>query len=261
GLVLPSTANAYQITVTTASTCQWTVQKTGDWYTLGTTSGAGNGSVALNVTANTTAVPRSGRVTIGGNTLHFVQKSATIAQQYLDVPTTHPFFDYIALLRLNNVPDTCEPNTYCPETSITRASMSIFLARTLFGGDNFTFPETPYFTDVPATHPQFRFIQKLREIGVTAGCTATRYCPDDPVTRGQMAAFLVRARLGIRFDQLFPFSPVQRFQDVAPSNIFFSYVQKLGELGITTGCTATQFCGDDVNSRGQMGAFVGRGFF
>jgi hypothetical protein len=262
GLVLPSTAMAYQITVSTAATCQWTVTKTGDWFTLGnTTSGTGNGSVAINVLANTTAVPRSGRVTIGGNTLHFVQKSATITQQYVDVPTTHPFFDYIALLRLNNVPDTCEVNTYCPETSITRSSMAIFLARTLFGGDNFTFPETPYFTDVPATHPQFRYIQKLREIGVTAGCTATRYCPDDPVTRGQMAAFLVRARLGIRFDQTFPFSPIQRFQDVLPENIFFSYVQKLGELGITTGCTATQFCGDDVNSRGQMGAFVGRGFF
>ncbi|MCS7026152.1 MAG: S-layer homology domain-containing protein [Bryobacteraceae bacterium] len=261
GLVLPPAAAAYQINVTAAPGCQWTVQRRGDWLTLGTTSGAGNGSVAFNVTANTTAVPRTARVIIAGIVLHFVQKSPTLTQQYLDVPATHPFFDYIALLRLNNIPDTCEANAYCPETSITRSSMALFLVRTLLGSDNFTFPETPYFTDVPATHPYFRYIQKLRELGVTAGCTTTRFCPDDPVTRGQMAAFLVRARLGVRFDQSFPFSPVQRFQDVTPANIFFSYIQKLGELGLTTGCTPTQFCGDDVNSRGQMAAFLARGFF
>lgn len=53
----------------------------------------------------------------------------------------------------------------------------------------------PYFSDVPATHPFFAQIQRVKEMGITNGCAVDplRFCPDDPVNRGQMAAFLVRA--------------------------------------------------------------------
>jgi S-layer homology domain len=54
-------------------------------------------------------------------------------------------------------------------------------------------PTTPFFTDVPSTHPFFPFIQKLRELAITSGCAGTQYCPDSPTTRGQMAVFLIRA--------------------------------------------------------------------
>ena len=36
-------------------------------------------------------------------------------------------------------------------------------------------------------------IETLYDHGITSGCTVDKFCPDDPVTRGQMAAFLVRA--------------------------------------------------------------------
>jgi hypothetical protein len=72
-------------------------------------------------------------------------------------------------------------------TFIIRAKM-----RNLFG-DAFSYPATPYFTDVPATSSNFRFIQKLREFGFTIGCTATEFCPTSPVTREQLAVFTVRA--------------------------------------------------------------------
>jgi len=36
-------------------------------------------------------------------------------------------------------------------------------------------------------------IEALVASGVTSGCRATSYCPDAPVTREQMAAFLIRA--------------------------------------------------------------------
>ena len=38
-----------------------------------------------------------------------------------------------------------------------------------------------------------RFIEELAREGITSGCGATTYCPDDPVTRAEMAVFLVRA--------------------------------------------------------------------
>ena len=62
-------------------------------------------------------------------------------------------------------------------------------------GETFTSPATPYFTDVPANQTFFRYIQKLRQLGVTTGCTANTYCINDPTTRGQMAVFLARAYL------------------------------------------------------------------
>jgi hypothetical protein len=51
------------------------------------------------------------------------------------------------------------------------------------------------FTDVPATNTFVNDIEWLADAGVTRGCNPpqnTRYCPDDTVTRGQMAAFLKR---------------------------------------------------------------------
>jgi hypothetical protein len=41
----------------------------------------------------------------------------------------------------------------------------------------------------------YSFIQKMRELAITSGCTATTYCPDNPTTRGQMAVFIIRAFL------------------------------------------------------------------
>lgn len=57
---------------------------------------------------------------------------------------------------------------------------------------------TPYFDDVPETHPFFAQIQRMKERGITQGCSADppRFCPDDNVTRAQLAAFLIRATEG-----------------------------------------------------------------
>jgi hypothetical protein len=58
-----------------------------------------------------------------------------------------------------------------------------------------TFP-----TDVPTSSPIFRFVEALAASGVTGGCGPGTYCPDQPVTRGQMAVFLAVA-LGMGFTQ------------------------------------------------------------
>jgi hypothetical protein len=59
-------------------------------------------------------------------------------------------------------------------------------------------PGTATFTDVPTTHVFFRFVEALARAGITSGCTATQYCPGQPVTRGEMAAFLSTA-LGLHW--------------------------------------------------------------
>jgi hypothetical protein len=54
-------------------------------------------------------------------------------------------------------------------------------------------PPTPTFNDVPTTHPFFQFIEALAASGITAGCGNGNFCPDAPLTRGQMAVFLGKA--------------------------------------------------------------------
>ena len=56
----------------------------------------------------------------------------------------------------------------------------------------------PTFNDVPTNHPFFRYIEALSKSGITGGCGSGNYCPDDPVTRGQMAVSLAKA-LGLAF--------------------------------------------------------------
>lgn len=49
------------------------------------------------------------------------------------------------------------------------------------------------FDDVPAGHPHEAGIGYVSTKGITQGCDADSYCPQDPLTRGQMATFLFRA--------------------------------------------------------------------
>jgi len=59
-------------------------------------------------------------------------------------------------------------------------------------------PQSATFGDVSTAHPQHRFIEALVAAGITAGCGGGNYCPDTPITRGQMAVFLSTA-LGLHW--------------------------------------------------------------
>jgi len=59
-------------------------------------------------------------------------------------------------------------------------------------------PGAATFGDVPASHPFFQFVEALAASGVTGGCGGGNYCPDAPLTRGQMAVFLAKA-LGLQW--------------------------------------------------------------
>jgi hypothetical protein len=60
-------------------------------------------------------------------------------------------------------------------------------------------PGNATFGDVPTNHPFYQFVEALAASGITGGCGNGNYCPDNPVTRGQMAVFLAKA-LGLQFE-------------------------------------------------------------
>lgn len=80
----------------------------------------------------------------------------------------------------------------------TPGNTAIRMARLLWERQVSPAPASATFGDVPSNHPFFQFIEALADSGITAGCGSGNYCPDTPVTRGQMAVFLAKA-LGLHW--------------------------------------------------------------
>jgi hypothetical protein len=74
--------------------------------------------------------------------------------------------------------------------------MAAFIVRGLYG-ETFSYNTTPYFTDVPASHGSFKYIQKVTEEGIASGYSDGTYRPSQNVNRAQMAVFIGRAFLGM----------------------------------------------------------------
>jgi hypothetical protein len=149
----------------------------------------------------------------------------------------------------------CDPPEnilFCPDDSVTRGQMAAFLNRYL---DLDAASEDHFSDDGGSTFEDD--INRLAESGITRGCNPPandRFCPDDPVTREQMAAFVVRA-LNLDTDNH------PGFDDVSSSNIFAQDIEKLATAAITKGCNPPAnnlFCPKNEVTRGQMTAFLRR---
>ena len=174
---------------------------------------------------------------------------------FTDVPPTNAFFNFINVMYEKGITGGCgtNPPQYCPNATTTRGEMAVFIITAMFGGNSFAYSTTPYFADVPASNSFFKFIQKMSDLGITAGCGSGNYCPDSPVTRGEMAVFLMVARYGT---VPYTYPPTPYFADVPPSSSFFPFVQKMAQLGITAGCSVGEYCPNESLTRGQMAVFI-----
>ncbi len=130
--------------------------------------------------------------------------------------------------------------------------MAAFVARAL----HLPSSVTDYFTDDNGSTFEAD-INALAASGITRGCNPPandRFCPGGPVTRAQMAAFLVRA-----FDYADP-GKGDWFTD-DDGSIFEADIDRLRQAGVTLGCNPpanTLFCPTDPVRRDQMASFLGR---
>ncbi|CAN5869829.1 hypothetical protein BH23ACT5_BH23ACT5_24700 [soil metagenome] len=118
-----------------------------------------------------------------------------------------------------------------------------------------TLQTAPDFVDTDS-HLFEEDIEWLAGAKVTRGCNPPvndRFCPDDPVTRGQMAAFLVRA-LGL------PATAEDYFDDIAQS-VFEADINALAAAAVTRGCNPPAndlYCPGQAVTREQMASFLVR---
>ncbi len=110
------------------------------------------------------------------------------------------------------------------------------------------------FNDVPPASPIYSYVMSLVGDGVTAGCGAGNYCPNNNVTRAQMAVFLLKAKYGPWWTP--PPATGTVFLDVPSGSFGAAWIEEVFLEGITTGCGGGNYCPNNIVNRQQMAVFL-----
>ena len=182
----------------------------------------------------------------------------SFAADFLDVPASNPFYADIMKVLRAGITAGCGGGNYCPNGSVTRAQMAVFLLKAQHGFFYVPPACTGIFGDV-ACPGAFAadWIEQLSNEGITGGCGGGNYCPDAAVTREQMAVFLLKAEHGSSFT---PPPCIGIFGDVPCNSPFASWIEQLFDEGITGGCGNGNYCPSNPNTRAQMGVFLTKTF-
>ena len=177
-----------------------------------------------------------------------------------------PYSNAANLFSIDGISAGCgtSPPAFCPSTVLARGDMAILIVRAVYvavGGagnaNNFACTQTPYFSDVPNSAYYFCAVQRLYELGITAGCGGGNYCPSVSATNSDVAIYSWRGGQcalsgaqnncgnGSPPSGSYPVTP-QYFADVPSSDYLFPFVQNAVSVGVTptvvNGCPAGSFC-------------------
>jgi len=228
------------------------------WINTGTTLNA-----SLNSLSTNTIYYWQVRANNGGSTTYANSDSwwSFKTSTFSDVPNTYWAWSYIERLYNSGVTGGCttSPLNYCPDSTVTRAQMAIFLLKGIHGS-NYSPPAvggSTGFADVPTSYWAAPWIKQLAAEGVTGGCGGGNFCPDNPVTRAQMAVFLLKSKHGVAY---LPPAATGVFADVPVGYWADKWIEQLAAEGITGGCGGSNYCPDTSVTRAQMAVFLVKTF-
>ena len=244
----------------TAVTIQGTDFASGATVTIGgvaaTNVNVGSGT---QITAQTPALP-PGTV----NDLTVTNTDATtgtlpkaFVSNFLDVPSFSVFHVYVTTLVRNAITAGIGNGLYGYDQPTLRQQMAVFLLKAKYGVCYVPPACQGVFPDVPCPSTFAAWIEDLADQGITGGCGNGNYCPQNPVRRDQMAAFLLRTKYGSAYA---PPPCDGDFVDVACPSLFADWIEQLAEEQITTGCGGPNYCPLNPNTRGQMAVFLTKTF-
>ncbi len=180
-------------------------------------------------------------------------EAITATSAFPDVGGVHePAIEALAEL---GVLTECAGGGFCPNQRLLRSTMAVWLVRAIDGVDPAS-AEPSRFVDVDQDRSWVAHVERLADLGVTAGCTAEplRYCPNAGVTRAQMATFLGRA-----FGQDWSPAPPAGFTDI-DGHALAKDIDALAAAGVTQGCAVDplRYCPNAGVTRAQMATFLAR---
>jgi hypothetical protein len=230
-------------------------------------TGYGNGTIRLDLVDDNSIIDGNNNALSGiGKTDGSFNSGETytiINSIFADVPFDYWARDFIERLYSAGITGGCalNPLRYCPEAPVTRAQMAVFLERGVHGS-SYTPPavgDSTGFGDVANDYWAAAWIKQLSADGITSGCGSGNYCPESPVTRAQMAVFLLRSKYGAFYAPP-AVGDATGFMDVSSTYWAGAWIKQLVTEGITAGCGNGNYCPEAPVTRAQMAVFLVRAF-
>lgn len=138
----------------------------------------------------------------------------------------------------------CRINSFCPDRLLTRGEMAAFLSRALDlpPGDVDNYHD--HYHDDNGS-PFEAAINRLAEAGIAHECEPARFCPDQLLTRAQLAGLMARFLIlgGL---------PDGDYFDDDNGSVFEYEINRFAETGLLNGCATRRFCPDGTFTREQM---------
>jgi trimeric autotransporter adhesin len=179
---------------------------------------------------------------------------------FQDVPTSYWAWRFIEALASQGLTSGCAAGSYCPDLTITRAEVAVFLGRAIHGISFMPPVGADRFDDVPPSFWAAGWIDLIAADGLTNGCSASPplFCPSAQLSRAEMAVFLLRARHGGGYTP--PPATGTVFADVPASYWAAPWIEQLAAEGITNGCAAGSYCPGSAVTRAETAVFLTRTF-
>ena len=187
----------------------------------------------------------------GGQTAPAQSQEAGVHQPSIDALVDFEFFFGVDVFSGTGCADS---DGLCPDEDLPRWEMAVWLVRILDRTDPPAI-DSSRFADVDPGAWWSQHAERLAELGIVEGCETdpVRFCPDDPIDRGRVAAVLARA---------FDLDPGVRagFADVPADHVLADDIDRLAAARITAGCgrEPARYCPQRHVSRGQMATFLAR---
>jgi ELWxxDGT repeat protein len=204
--------------------------------------------------------------TVSGSRLYFTADDNTAGSElwaipkiyvtgtFADVPPNYWAWRFVEALAASGVTSGCGGGDFCPGDFVNRAQMAVFILAARDGA-----PPPPAtgtrFDDVPLGYWAGPWIEELAREGVVSGCAANLYCPNNLLTRAEMAVLLTVSR-----HESPPAATGTRFTDVPADYWAARFIEQLATDGITSGCGGGNYCPDQPVTRGEMAVFLATAF-
>lgn len=182
---------------------------------------------------------------------------------FSDVPFNYWALNFVERLYEAGITGGCgvNPSKYCPEGTVTRAQMAVFLECGIQGASYSPPPVagSTGFGDVSPDYWAGAWIKQLAADGVTAGFGIGIYCPEGAVTHAQRAVFLLRSKYNVSYNPP-AVGGSTGFSDVDPTYWAGVWIKQLVAEGITAGCGNGNYCPETPVTHAQMAVFLVRTF-
>ncbi len=176
---------------------------------------------------------------------------------FLDVHESQQFHSYVTTLVSNAITVGIGDGLYGVNDATKRQQIAVFLLKARHGLCYVPPPCAGTFSDVPCPSTFANWIEALAAEGITTGCGGGKFCPQNPVRRDHMAAFILKAKHGSSY---VPPACTGVYSDVPCPSLFADWIEQLDAEEITGGCGGGKYCPGNSNTRGQMAVFITKAF-